>query len=242
MVKEEQVKVLAFLPRRPDVTPEYFHEHWLHPHGTWTLGMKTLRRYVQSHRVAPGVPGIEASPYEGIAMVWFDDLDAALDMGNDPVYLEKVNPDEPLFIDLAGLGFVMTEEQVLRTGPATAKDAPSGAKAMVLLRRADGVEPEDFAERARAAADGLEDLVPEARRATLAIALPVNYAEGAQPAADAVLELWFDDADAFGTAWEEGGPAVLGKLEGLIDPNATVADLYEDARLIWPAAAVAGAA
>lgn len=242
MVKEEHVKVLAFLPRKPEVTPEYFHEHWLHPHGTWTLGMKTLRRYVQSHRVAEGAPGVDASPYEGIAIVWFDDLDAALDMGNDPVYLEKVNPDEQLFIDLPGLGFVMTDEHVLRVGPAVEKEAPPGVKVMVLLRRAAGLEPNAFAQRAEEAAARLEDLVPEARRMTLSIALPVNYAEGAEPAADAVLELWFDDAGACAAALKEGGAAVLAVLEGTIDDKATVADLYEDSRLIWPAAAVAGAA
>lgn len=242
MEKEEQVKVFALLPRRPDVSQEYFHEHWLHPHGTWTLGMKTLCRYVQNHRVEPGLPGTKESPYEGVVSVWFDDLDAAMSMGEDPVYKATLEPDQPLFIDMAGLGFVFTEEYVVRVGSPVGKDAPGGAKAIALLRRGQGLSPEKFAEGFLKKADDLDDLFPDATRISFGLNLPANYQGDAEPPCDALVEVWFEDADACRREWDRSGAAMLDALAALVDGGATLGDLHEEARLIWPASERAGAA
>lgn len=242
MVKEDQVKVFALLPRRADVSDEYFHEHWIHPHGTWATEMDPLKRYVQNHRIESGLDGLASSSYEGIAIVWFDDLEAAVTMGEDPTYKEKVQPDEPLFIDMDGLAFTMTDEYVLRVGPAVAKDDPKAVKPLILLHRAEGLEPAEFAERLAAKAEALSGLFADARRLTLAVNLPVNYEGEAPPACDAVIEAWFDDAESFGAAWERDREALFGELDGLVDRDATQADLHEEMRFIWPASERAGAA
>jgi hypothetical protein len=231
MSKEKQVKVFAMLPQRPDVTHEYFHEHWLHPHGTWSLDMKPLKRYVQSHRIGSGVGGADQTVYEGIAIVWFDDLEAALTMGEDPVYKAKVQPDEPLFIDMSGLAFVMTDEYVLRAGTPAEKDDPEGAKVMLLLSRGDR-DPEEFSADLLSRADAITDAAPSATRVTLAVNDPVNYAEGAEPACDAVLELWYPDEAGFDESWSAEGEAVV---DALGDGVGILGDLYREMRLIWPA-------
>jgi EthD domain len=235
MVKEDQVKVFAMLPQRPDVSKEYFHEHWLHPHGTWSLDMEPLRRYVQSHRTQTGVDGAIGSSYEGIAIVWFDGLEAALAMGEDPVYKAKVQPDEPLFIDMSGLAFVMADEYVLRPGPLLAKDDPPGSKVMLLLRRVGGSTPEEFAAGLSSRADSVADLSPEATRITLAVADPTNYAEGAQPACDAIVEVWYPDDSRLASAWPADGKSLIDALGPIVDQSGILGDVYEEMRLIWPA-------
>jgi hypothetical protein len=230
MSKEKHVKVFAMLPQRPDVTNEYFHEHWIHPHGTWSLDMKPLRRYVQSHRIGSAVDGAEPSVYEGIAIVWFDDLEAALTMGDDPVYKAKVQPDEPLFIDMSGLAFVMTDEHLLRVGPPVDKDHPEGAKVMLLLSRGDRA-PEEFSGDLLSRGDSIAAAAPTATRVALAISDPVNYADGAEPACDAVLELWYPDGPGFEESWSTEGKAVIDALgEGV----GVLGDVYREVRLIWP--------
>jgi uncharacterized protein (TIGR02118 family) len=113
------VKVFALLPRRADVTEDYFHEHWAGPHGELALRITTINRYVQSHRVAPGVSSLSPAPYDGIAEVWFVDLATAAGMADDPNYANYAHLDEPNFIDTEHLAFVMTSEHVVRAGNPT---------------------------------------------------------------------------------------------------------------------------
>ena len=93
------VKVFALIPRRGDISEQQFHEHWAGPHAQLALRITTLRRYVQSHRVAPKLDGLPEPPYDGIAEVWFDDAAAAASMGEDPNYVDHAHADEPNFID-----------------------------------------------------------------------------------------------------------------------------------------------
>ena len=131
------VKVLALIPQRPDISREEFHSHWLAPHGTMACGIDTLQAYVQCHRIRPGVPGLDEAEYEGIAEVWFTDVETAAAMGEHPVYVADVQPDEPNFIDIDRLAFVFADEQVVRDGATLEKETPV-VKAQLLLRRAAG--------------------------------------------------------------------------------------------------------
>jgi len=163
-------------------------------------------------------------------------------MGEDPTYKEKVQPDEPLFIDMDGLAFTMTDEYVLRVGPQVEKDAPHTTKAVLLLHRGKGLDPAEFAAKLTEKAESLGSLFPAARRLTLAVNLPVNYEGEAEPACDGVIEAWFDDAESFRSDWDSDRGAVLAELGDLIDAEATEADLHEEIRFIWPASERAGAA
>ncbi|MCW2958396.1 MAG: Ethyl tert-butyl ether degradation EthD [Solirubrobacterales bacterium] len=225
------VKVFALIPRRPDVSQDFFHEHWAGPHAELAKRITTLRGYVQSHRIEPGVMGLPASIYEGIAEVWFDDAATAAGMGEDPNYAEGAHLDEPNFIDTDNLGFLLSEVEVQREGPPIAKDDP-GAKAMLLLNRADGLSPADFAQRIRSA--DLAAAVPDATRVSVAVALPDMYADGAEPTFDAVVELWFPSVDAFSSAWTAKGRQVAQALDGLVSREASAAFLGEELRVLWP--------
>ena len=219
------IKVFALIPRRPDVSHDFFHEHWAGPHADLAKRITTLRGYVQSHRVAPGPSGLPDAIYEAIAEVWFDDAATAAGMGEDPNYAEHAHLDEPNFIDTDNLGFLLSEEHVQREGPAVAKD-DGGAKLMLLLRRADGQSPEDFAAAVRAAP--IADAAPDARRVSVAVAIPDMYLEGGEP--------WFADADALHGAWSASGEKVLDALEGAVDRARCAAFPAEELRVIWPVA------
>lgn len=228
------VRVFAFIPRRQDLSPEEFHRHWAGPHAALAKRITTMRRYVQSHRSAEAPAGLGDAPYDGIAEVWFDDAATAAGMGEDPNYVEGAHADEPLFIDVARLGFLLATEDVLRAGPAVARDA-GGVKGMLLVRRSAGCSPDDFATGLQAAGATLAGTVPGARRMTVSTALPDLYADGGEPLYDAVVELFLDDAGG-PAAVQAGLAAVLRALPGVADPARSDGFVAEELRVIWPEA------
>lgn len=224
------VKVFALIPRRPDITDARFHEHWSTTHADHAKRITTLQRYVQSHRIDPGVAGLEDSIYEGIAEVWFVDLATAAGMGEDPNYVNYAHADEPNFIDLERLTFVMTDEQAVREGaPVGQEDA--GAKAMLLLRRREGLDPSAFAARLLAAGPAIADATLGATRVVVCTTLADTYTDEAEPAFDGIVELTFDSAEAFEQAWS---PAVLDAVGALIDRHSSASFLADEQRVIWP--------
>ena len=54
------IKLIAFIPKHPDITIERFHIHWRAPHGELAKGIVLFKRYVQGHRVASVDPGRSA--------------------------------------------------------------------------------------------------------------------------------------------------------------------------------------
>ena len=90
-----------------------------------------LRGYVQNF------PFNADAAYDAIAESSFDDTAAMKALAQTPAYAE-VLADEPNFIDGASMGAVITEEQVLRDGPA------AGAKAIRLVRRRADMPVEEF--------------------------------------------------------------------------------------------------
>lgn len=230
------IKVLALIPQREDISREEFHSHWLSPHGEMACGIDTLRGYVQCHRVRPGLAALPEPEYEGIAEVWFTDVETAAAMGEHPVYAEQVHPDEASFIDQSRLAFVFADEHVLREGEMIGKDDPPGLKVQLLLRRAAGSSPEQFAAAWAASDAAAADAFPAATRIVRTQARPESYAEG-EPPADGFAELWWPGREAFEADWEADGGAYMESLAGFADLESSSAFLSEETRLIWPVAA-----
>lgn len=226
------VKVLALLPQREDISREEFHSHWIAPHGEMACGIDTLQRYVQCHRIRPGVPDVNEADYEGIAEVWFADVETAAAMGEHPVYVEKVNPDEPNFIDTDRLAFVFADEHVIREGGPTGRE-DTAVKAQLLLRRAAGSTPEQFAAAWADADSDTARAFPAATRIVRTQARPESYGEG-DPPADGFAELWWESREAFEADWEQSGAEWLARLGEFADLDASSAFLSEEVRLIWP--------
>lgn len=224
------IKVFALIPRRPDVPVEEFHDHWRHPHGDLALRITTMQGYLQSHRLASPGGGLEDPPYEGIAEVWFEDLATAAGMGEDPDYIEGCHADEPLFIDVDRLAFLMTEQDVLVAGPPTAQDA-AGVKLLILLP-ADGDAPRSVGP-SREQEQELGTRLG-ATRHVLCLPSAEAYADAAPPYGG-IRELWWPDRRAMESA-RDAEPDAWKQLVG----GATEALLATEHRVLWPSARVAG--
>jgi len=106
-------KMFATIPRKQGLTAQQFHDHWRHPHGTVTRKISTITAYVQSHKIHSASVPASGCLYDGAAEVWYDNLTDALNMKDEPAYVRYNVPDEPRFVDMAGLKFVLTEEEVV---------------------------------------------------------------------------------------------------------------------------------
>ncbi|MET0545224.1 MAG: EthD domain-containing protein [Caulobacterales bacterium] len=112
-----RVKMFGAIPRRPDVSVQYFHDHYRHPHGTLGRGISTMRAYVQSHQIHSDLLGPTQTHFEACAEVWFDCVQDAKDFPNEPIYVRDLIPDEPLFVDMDKLRFCFATEEILKSGP-----------------------------------------------------------------------------------------------------------------------------
>ena len=99
------IKGYALIPKKPDISLEQFHRHWREVHAPLALRVKTLKRYVQSHRIPQDIPGFTTSPYEGLAEIWFEDVQTGQGLGDNPDYINGAYADEPNFISDEGRHF-----------------------------------------------------------------------------------------------------------------------------------------
>lgn len=221
------IKVFALIPRKEGVSVERFHSHWREIHGPLARRIKTIRRYDQSHVLRQAVGCLPGSIYEGIAEVWFDDLDTALGMGADPDYIEGCGADEPNFIDQTRLTFLFcTDPLPDKPGALVGADEPE-VKTILLLGGATNSGWLDC------------DLIPaalklpEVKRVGLARAIPGATEE--PQLFDAVLEMSWPNLASHDRAWSNPAADDLCDviLAGVdrVASSSLVADVH---RVIWP--------
>ena len=219
------IKVFALLPRRADVSVEYFHDHWRTVHAYHALRISSLRRYVQSHRIGFEVPGLGAAPFEGVAEVWYDDAAAAVGQNEDPDYTEYAKRDEPSFIAVDRLRHVMTNDRIFAGDPRS--DRREAVKALLFLKRPSSSTPADFDraldEVCESSAQGLAGV----ERVADAVAIADEY-EGGEPAYDGFVELAWTDLPSFLEGWSSTGKAWLDRLSRISDSERTEALLVSE--------------
>ncbi len=226
------VKMFALIPARADRSLEHFHQHWRTRHRELALGLDTLKRYVQCHRLELPLGEPPEDPIEGIALVWFEDVDAALGMVDDPTFIEDIAPDEFNFMDVERRRFLFTAEEEAAIGGALPR-GEEAVKATLLLRRGDGVEPADFA--AWWVGPQLELMHRAFAGAARAVA-SLAIAEANDPAVeiDAIAELWWPDAESLERDWGRAWAAYLSGCEGRIDALASTRFVSSDLWVIGP--------
>jgi uncharacterized protein (TIGR02118 family) len=228
------IKVFALIPKKPDISNEQFHRHWREVHAPLALRIKTLQRYVQSHRLPQPISGFSASPYEGVAEVWFDAVETATGLRTNPDYLNGAYKDEPNFIDTAGLTFMLTRENVVVAGPAFAKDTPA-VKGIFLVKRKPGLSVAEFQDYWRTKHAPLVPRTPHLLRYVQCHVLPETYESDAPPAYDGVAELWWPNLAMFQESWASPELQVeqLNDARNFVGSGST-AFLAEEFRVIWP--------
>lgn len=228
------IKVFALIPKKPDISNEQFHRHWREVHAPLALRIKTLQRYVQSHRLPQPVSGFSAAPYEGVAEVWFDSVETATGLRTNPDYLSGAYKDEPNFIDTAGLTFLLTRENVVVAGPVFAKDTPA-VKGVFLVKRKPGLSVAEFQDYWRTKHAPLVPRTPHLLRYVQCHVLPETYESDTPPAYDGVAELWWPDLAKFQESWASPELQVeqLNDARNFVGSGST-AFLAEEFRVIWP--------
>jgi uncharacterized protein (TIGR02118 family) len=93
------IKVFFVLRRRPDVSPEQFHDYWKNTHGPLVSKVPGLIHYVQHHTIS--VPRPEYSnddpPIDGLVETWWESVEAAQRAGLSPEFA-AVMADEAQFM------------------------------------------------------------------------------------------------------------------------------------------------
>jgi uncharacterized protein (TIGR02118 family) len=100
--------------RRPDTTHEQFLVYWRDRHAPFFASQpivkKTVRRYLQSQTLDETPPGIPTAPFDGIAQLWFDDVDGFLEYLQSPNYQDVIRLDELKFVDPRKVQFLFSTE------------------------------------------------------------------------------------------------------------------------------------
>ena len=107
------LKLTFCLRRLPDLTPKAFQDYWHDVHGPLVREVADamrMRRYVQSHTLFDprfagigSTRGIEAAPFDGIAELWWDDVETMLAVGESSegrAASRRLVADERNFIDV----------------------------------------------------------------------------------------------------------------------------------------------
>jgi len=184
------VKTITFIKRKPGMNLDEFGQYWRTQHAGIVTKLPGLRRYVQCHTIPSGYRNGEPT-YDGVAEVWFDSTGAMRETAKTAQYRE-VRADEPNFIDLSKIDFVITEERVLKDGPTSA----SMVHLVEFVRRKPGMEVDVFQSYWSGTHGPLGAKIPMIRRYVQSHVRPAAYGSGRQPLYDGVAEVWFDSTGA----------------------------------------------
>lgn len=117
------IKLVFCVKRRPDIAETDFYDYWLNQHGPLVKSKAqdlNIARYVQSHTTSADLGsaissarGLRPDGYDGIAELWWDDLDSLLagtdsDAGQEASRL--LAEDEARFIDMEASTIFFTRE------------------------------------------------------------------------------------------------------------------------------------
>lgn len=184
------VKAISFFKRKPGMSVEGFQEYWRTAHAEIVVKMPGIRRYVQSHTRLSGYrPGEPI--YDGIAEIWLDDTRAMRALVATREYA-AVQADELQFIDRASMGLIITEDHVIKEGPAS----PNGVKNIAFITHKPGMTIEAFQRYWREVHGPLAALIPVVRRYVQSHTRRAIYESGRTPQYDGVALTWFDDTRA----------------------------------------------
>jgi|TARA_B110000196_G_C20637077_1_gene426781 uncharacterized protein (TIGR02118 family) len=108
------IKITIFVVRKAELTFEEFDTYWREKHAPLIKSVtdfsRHVRKYVQSHRAAGDVAFSEAADYDGVAELWFDDVESLNTAFTEPKYMEFIRPDELKFADLERCESIVCEE------------------------------------------------------------------------------------------------------------------------------------
>jgi uncharacterized protein (TIGR02118 family) len=204
----ELIKKFSLIKPRADMDHAAFLDYWRTQHGPLVAGMPSFwrhyERYVQNHVRLPKRAGQPLPPYTGVAEVRERELsDAPLRFHQEPIYRERVRPDELKFVDVADAAIVHAKEHVMLDGPRTK------VKFMSFLRRRPDITHEQFLTHWHDVhaplVASVQGFWKHARRYVQnhCIEGSTRGFEGGE--ISGIVELWFDSMDDYKSAAAEPG-------------------------------------
>ena len=184
------IKAIYFIKRKPGMSLEAFREYWLKDHAALVLKVPGLVKYVQSHTMDSGYRKHEPI-YDGIAALWYENLDDMRKTATAPTSRETLADDEK-FLDMSKFAFILTKERVQKENPIE----PGAPKLVAFLKKRPEMSVEDFQARWNSPHGKLASAVPGVRRYVQCHPLLSSYKNGRTPLWDGVAESWFDSDDA----------------------------------------------
>ena len=107
------VKAIFLLRRRPDLSVSAFQDYWLNQHAPQIPRDMGVLRYVQCHQI-PSTYAEGEPAYDGVAELYFADLDAFMRYWTDPKIQQIFGDDAPRFLDGAHCTAMLTDEYRVR--------------------------------------------------------------------------------------------------------------------------------
>jgi uncharacterized protein (TIGR02118 family) len=211
---------MGLLRRKKGLPVDAFRRHWRDVHGPLAAHLPGLLRYHQNHVVSSPEPISHMGAIDGISELWFQDAQAMQHAVKSPE-CRPIAEDEPNLI--GDLKLIVAEQDVVIAPPRH-----PGTKLMILLRRHDGLEPQEFrrlfVEHARLAREcpGLEGCVLN-HVVDRGLERGRSAAYGDVPI-DGICEAWFADAAALeaapaspgGRKWVSGAASFADELSSFV--------------------------
>jgi uncharacterized protein (TIGR02118 family) len=105
------IKLVYCITKKPGLSDEAFFHYWKEIHGPIGAKIPGLRKLVQSHTL-PAARAIRPPDFDGMAELWFDDLEALL-AARKTIEWQLSSDDEANFIDHSKVAFFITQEHQL---------------------------------------------------------------------------------------------------------------------------------
>jgi uncharacterized protein (TIGR02118 family) len=105
------IKLVYCITKKPGLTDADFSRYWRNEHAQIGSRIPGLRKFVQSRSIS--VPGDKTAPdYDGMAELWFDNIDALLHARQSREWKES-SEDEAIFIDHTQVAYFVSEEHII---------------------------------------------------------------------------------------------------------------------------------
>jgi len=113
-VPETALKSIDLLNRKTGMSVDDFQKYWKDVHGPLCIAATAMRRYVQNHTRRAIYDSGRTPPYDGVAMAWFDDMQALRAAAPTPEF-ESLRADVEKFIARDRSPSVLAHEYVIMT-------------------------------------------------------------------------------------------------------------------------------
>lgn len=217
-----------FITKRADLEAAAFSRYWRDTHGPIVQRIPQLRRYLQSHAISE----TPLSPsFDGAAEAWVDDAASLEALQQSAEYRDGALADEPNFIDMDRVAWMVTRDRVFLDAPQTENQV----KTVSCIRRKAGMSVEEFREHWADVHAPIACALPGIERYVQSTTVDEAYKEG-EPRWDGVGQIWLKDLDALAAMRESTAYTVdaAGDAAHFVEPSALSAFAAREFHVIWP--------